>query len=438
MDLTKIDESLVTNPKRISRKLDADEWYTYYAGYSKQFVKSVLENYQFDNNSVVLDPWNGAGTTTTAASNLGVTSYGLDINPVMSVIARSDLISRNQVQDLSRILSGICEKSNENYNSKIESVEFDPLTVWFQPSAVIAIRNIERAIFLEFDCWDLSVESKLTTLVGSSKCALLYVFLFQTVRNLLGKFFSSNPTWIKTPENKKQRIRPNKEKIHRNISDVSQRFLEKLEGRPVTNYAGDSRILVSDSRSIPLSDNSVNLVLTSPPYCTRIDYAVKMRPELALLGLGENQKFESLRRSMIGTTMINNDIKEPNSEWGWICLGFLDQLKRHYSKASGEYYYKNHLQYFSSIFESLREISRVLVQGGDAVFVVQDSYYKEIKNDLPGVFSEMAEVHGLDVVSKKDFIVSRDMSSLNKSSKKYGKTDKKIESVMFFRKRNLE
>ena len=38
---------------------------------------------------MILDPWNGSGTTTYAASQLGYTSRGLDLNPVMNIVARA-------------------------------------------------------------------------------------------------------------------------------------------------------------------------------------------------------------------------------------------------------------------------------------------------------------------------------------------------------------
>ena len=42
----------------------------------------------------VLDPWNGSGTTTKVGSQYNnINLIGLDINPVMGIIARAQLIS---------------------------------------------------------------------------------------------------------------------------------------------------------------------------------------------------------------------------------------------------------------------------------------------------------------------------------------------------------
>ncbi|WP_410712175.1 DNA methyltransferase [Bradyrhizobium sp. BEA-2-5] len=40
---------------------------------------------------VVLDPWNGSGTTTSVANGAGLTAVGIDINPAMAVVAKARL-----------------------------------------------------------------------------------------------------------------------------------------------------------------------------------------------------------------------------------------------------------------------------------------------------------------------------------------------------------
>jgi hypothetical protein len=60
-------------------------------------------------------------------------------------------------------------------------------------------------------------------------------------------------------------------------------------------------IEVASSESLPIGDKSVDFILTSPPYCTRIDYAVATMPELALIGYKLNSDFKSLRKQLIGT-----------------------------------------------------------------------------------------------------------------------------------------
>ncbi len=80
----------IENPKRnnLARKGSAS-WYQYYAGFSPRFAKTLLESAKLNSNAVVIDNWNGSGTTTEAASVLGYKTFGFDLNPVMIVVAKA-------------------------------------------------------------------------------------------------------------------------------------------------------------------------------------------------------------------------------------------------------------------------------------------------------------------------------------------------------------
>ena len=49
-----------------------------------------------------------------------------------------------------------------------------------------------------------------------------------------------------------------------------------------------------------------DLILGSPPYCTRIDYVISTLPELAVLGYC-NEDLAVLRASMLGTPTMAED-----------------------------------------------------------------------------------------------------------------------------------
>src|SRR5204862_4487117 len=92
-----------------------------------------------------------------------------------------------------------------------------------------------------------------------------------------------------------------------------------------------------------LEDESVDLALTSPPYCTRIDYTAATRIELAVLAPSMQADPEDLSRRMIGSTRVPRQEIEISPAWGPRCHDFLEALRRHRSKASSGYYYRIHL-----------------------------------------------------------------------------------------------
>ena len=69
----------IPSPKQPAGTLPADDWYGYYAGYPDAFVRGVLAVLP-DEIGTVLDPWNGAGTTTAVATRHGISSVGYGIS----------------------------------------------------------------------------------------------------------------------------------------------------------------------------------------------------------------------------------------------------------------------------------------------------------------------------------------------------------------------
>ncbi|MFI5352605.1 MAG: hypothetical protein ACHQZS_06525 [Candidatus Binatales bacterium] len=114
-------------------------------------------------------------------------------------------------------------------------------------------------------------------------------------------------------------------------------------------------------------------------------------------------------------------------------MRFLDSVKHHRSKASKTYYYKQHVQYFNSIYASLAEIHRVVKLGGLCALVVQDSHYKEVHNPLPEIFVQMASSLGFTLIRRADFATNRVFARLNPHARKYRPHVQAVESVLMFR-----
>ncbi|NQT13949.1 MAG: hypothetical protein HQ582_14440 [Planctomycetes bacterium] len=200
------------------------------------------------------------------------------------------------------------------------------------------------------------------------------------------------------------------------------------------NGQSTSRIETASSLSLPLGSRSVDCVIGSPPYCTRIDYAVTTSVELAYLGHDITTERRDLRHSMIGTSTVRSSQTQIQEQWGPTCCRFLRAVKRHPSKASESYYFKTHLQYFDDVFRSLREIERVLKYKGTCVLVLQDSFYKDIHNDLPKIVVEMADAVGLHLCRRDDFLVALDMGRVNPKAHRRRVERRPVESVVHFTK----
>ncbi|WP_035701198.1 DNA methyltransferase [Bradyrhizobium genomosp. I (2014)] len=430
----------IGSPKRNKRLQTGWEgFFPYYAGFPELFVRDILESAELRDDAVILDPWNGSGTTTYAASQLGLKSIGIDLNPVMIIVARARLLPPSEADHLRPLAATILAHLRE---SPVTLTDEDPLLAWFQPAAARVVRSIEQNIR--------------RTLLGSmtkspdgihldrisGTAATLYVALFAACRRLAISLRSSNPTWIKLPKADDDRLDPTAYAIAhqfaKNVRGMSKALAakqleEEINGAEFT--AGASTIQLSDTATMAIPENSIDFVLTSPPYCTRIDYTAATRVELAVLGPLLKMKPRDLGRRMIGSVQVPEEAIKMDKSWGPTCSSFLAALKKHPSKASDGYYYKTHLDYFNKTARSLIRVTEALKPGGRAIFVVQDSYYKELHNDLPAILTEMGARQGLSLSGREDFHL-RSMSDINPGRKTYERPTGATEAVLCFVKTN--
>jgi len=410
---------LVLSPKRNDEtEVKKNEMYAYYASYSQSFAMHMLKSQKLGSDSLVIDPWNGSGTTTYASSLIGYKSIGLDLNPAMTVIAQARQSGKNDINSAKLALN----KLTSNFKGKINSS--DPLNNWFTSDSVDNIRKIEK--FILGKAQGESVSGKIAFIKNEK--AILYLSLFKTIRFLLSSFIPSNPTWIKLAKG-------NDEKVSISWIELKKIFIRSsIESCDILDKGNDfikyPLIVNGSSKNIPLDDESVDFVLSSPPYCTRIDYAVATFPELALL-CSCSKEIKLIRRALMGTTTVPKSIIG-NAAFGKTCNEFLGDVFTHDSRASSTYYFKNFHQYFSDLSMSIKELSRVIKRNSKCVLVVQDSYYKNIHCNLPKIIIEMCREYDLEHLNTVEFISKRNMANINSKSKKYRNHKVAIECVLTF------
>lgn len=430
-----IERLLIRNPKRASSSAYARSgWYPYYAGYSAEFTRDLIVSAGLPRDAKVLDPWNGAGTTTTVAAHLGHSAVGFDLNPAMIIVAKARLLCSREKNSLSPLAAELVASATEEYTDSSS----EPLCAWFVPRAAATIRALEvqiQKLLVDHERY-LPVVTRNDLEQISDLAAFYYTALFRATRRLMGKFAGSNPTWIRKPKDHRTRLRPSREAILTAFSESVESLVRAIERDEYLGWEMDEIVTLraAASQRMPLSDLAVDFVLTSPPYCTRIDYAVATIPELCILGYQHRTSFDTLRRNLIGTSTVPKQVGEPKDAWGRTCNAFLKRVAGHTSRASATYYYKNHVQYYAAMFDSIQELSRVLRSGGTCIMVVQDSYYKEIRNDLPAIVAEMGEYSGLRLRRREDFVYANSRAQVNPKTRRYRTGFLQTESVLCLQK----
>lgn len=428
----------ILSPKRNKRLQTGWEgFFPYYAGFPELFARELLQSAGLPRGAVILDPWNGSGTTTYSASELGLQSIGIDLNPVMIIVARARLLPPSEADHLRPLAATILSHAHSTPPTLDPE---DALLGWFDPATATMIRGIEQNIRRSL------VGSMTKSPDGihldriSGTAATLYVALFAACRKLVAPFKSSNPTWLRVPKKTEARVAATQLTVARAFADNVREMSAALAAKGNADLLiadapriGDCKITLADTASMNLAPGSIDFVLTSPPYCTRIDYTAATRIELALLAPLLSTGARALGRQMIGSTQVPKAAIDIDDKWGRTCARFLKALRAHPSKASGGYYYRTHLDYFDKMSRSVERLSQGLKPGGRAVLVVQDSYYKDLHNDLPKIISELGIEHGLAIDQREDFHL-RSMSDINPGRRTYTRPSGATESVLCFSK----
>ncbi len=423
---------MFTNPKQWADRTEGTRsFYEYYAGFSRLFVRNAMEQIGVGSAATILDPWNGAGTTTEAGVAAGLSVRGYDINPAMVLVAKARLLTNTVLGSVEPICSDILLKAKKT----IKIIDREPLETWLSPSTAVAVRAIETSIQrLLVDSKKYCPIANFPTLAGvSSLAAFYYTALFKTLRQLLAPLRGSNPTWFKQ-RGAMPRLQAPVGTIHNIFRREVCLLLSSLDAGVTANQRIEATLDISSSTTLSLSDKSVDAVIASPPYCTRLDYAVATMPELALIGV-DDVAFRGLRNSMIGSPTVVTGALDDSTNWGLACSQFLENVRAHPSKASAGYYLKVFISYFWKMNHSLSELARVMIPSAPMVLVVQDSYYKDVHNDLAAILSEIAVNRGFTLIHRDDFVVGTSLRSINTRSRSYRRSCSVVESVLLFRRR---
>ena len=75
--------------------LPRHRWYYYKEGFSPFLVEKAIEQSGVTCSDLILDPFNGGGTTTLTASSLGYKSIGIEVNPFTSFLAKTKVKNVN-------------------------------------------------------------------------------------------------------------------------------------------------------------------------------------------------------------------------------------------------------------------------------------------------------------------------------------------------------
>jgi hypothetical protein len=346
-------------------------WYYYKEGFSPVLVEKAIELSDLGKGDVILDPFNGSGTTTLTASTKGYSSIGIEVNPFTSFLAGAKTKGANISQFdcwSEKIVIAAkkgCKSRLIGYSTFSKTAKSEK---WLFNDEVL--RSFEGG-------WEESSAIGSHNLRGLIRLALISSAMQNCNAKRDGKCLRYTKTWAKHTRDSNTYIASLEGKLAEIKRDIET---EILSCRP-TIINGDARKELQRLKE----KQRFKLCVTSPPYLNTFDYTDIYRPELFLghfvNNTGELYKLR-LRtvRSHIQATWQN----PKKSDFGSLYDGAIDHVKRNSDELMDKRIPLMIQAYFEDMAKILSDLRDRAADGAQAWLVVSNSAYadKEIPVDL--------------------------------------------------------
>lgn len=370
--------------------LPVHRWYRYSAGFSADWVRSVIHENCADRRTFsVLDPFAGVGTTLLACTAEQVRSWGYETHPFVHRVAVAKL--RGIHSDLSAVRGTFAEFLNRlpQVPDDLPSEVPDLLSKCYTRESLADLFSMRKVFLAEFD-------------LKTPETELLWLVLTSILRPCSK---AGTAQW--------QYVLPNKTKsgVLRPVDAFQQKasnVVQDIEHAQRNDWSSLSEILLTDARSPQdSSDIEVDAVITSPPYPNNYDYADATRLEMTFWGdirrWGDLQ--HAVRRHLIRSCsqhasaekLVLNDvlaesvldpIRSPLAE----ACQKLEQIRE--TKGGRKNYHTMAAAYFRDLGLSFKALRRACRPNGFVCFVIGDSAPYGVYLDVDVWLGELAVAAG--------------------------------------------
>jgi DNA modification methylase len=287
----------------------------------------------------VWDPMCGSGTAIVEAALAGRDALGGDLNPIAVLVskAKTTPLEPGSAELLEALSTRLLKAAADTGNLPGEVPDFHNRDHWFEPQVS---RELAYAL-TEIDLVEPPAARRL------ARCAFSAIVV--AVSNQ-----ESETRWSA----KRQEVRPGAalERLARRLSESVRRVADFTAAA-----SGTARIRLEDARRSSVEAESVDLIVTSPPYANSHDYYLYNKLRMFWLGY----EVAPVQEAEIGSRNRHSDRKEDVGS-------YLDAME--------------------SVFASMR---RALVDGGRAVIVVADAVIRKELFKMDVLLAERARRAGL-------------------------------------------
>jgi hypothetical protein len=325
----------------------------------------------------VLDPMMGSGTVLAMARSLGHRAVGYDVDPLAVLISR--------VWTKTTDAEGVRETAQEVLHRA--RLTFDSLSLAdaYPPNCDERTRAFIR---YWFDGYSRRQLTALSLAIGRLRCETARDALWCSFSRLIITKQSGASLALDLSHSRPHRsfdVAP--EKPFNKFLSAVDRVLDNVVDTRDRERGPSPAVHLGDARSIPLPKESVDLVLTSPPYLNAIDYIRCSKFSLVWMGYGVDE-LRDVRATSVGTEVGGEDFEDdPEIDQIIDSLKVRDTMTKRNQRILA--------RYIDDMRKAMKQVTRVLSKSGTAVYIVGENTLRGSYIKTSTIISKLAESVGL-------------------------------------------
>ncbi len=361
--------------------LPRHRWYYYKEGFSPNLVEKAIEHVGVKKGELIIDPFNGGGTTTLTSSLLGHNSIGIEVNPFTSFLSDAKIKNadiskfKNIESDLLQFIERSAKSPLLGYSTFSEK---ENLKKWLFNDSVL--NSFEAG-------WQYSNSIPSYDIRKLIKLALISSAMKNGNAKRDGKCLRYRNNWDKNSFNK--------DTFNETLVNSISIIKDDIQSNPIQSRSkilkGDCRIVLESSDEL----KNFKLCVTSPPYLNTFDYTDIYRPEL-FLGkfIQTSQKLYDLRLETVRSHV--------QAKWNMPIMndfGLLyEQTIKHINENKENLMHKNIPFMIQAYFEDMLNILKMLkakaAKDAQVWFVVSNSAYAGLEIPVDLIIGDIASKAG--------------------------------------------
>ena len=390
----------------------AHDWYRFVLSFPPHLVREYLQRFGMDSGKRVLDPFCGTGTTLVECKKLGIPSVGIESNPMACIASQVKVDWQVDPDGLLRHAASIAKRVVADLESQGIADTGDDLPLFSRDQeALTKLRTLPA------EAWKLLLKDSISPLPLHKALVLLEAVdgekdqrFSQHERLALAKalvFGISNlhfgpEVGVRPPKTDAPVIGTWLKGIRAMSDDLGE-----LRGRSQTDavvHHADSRYL-----STILEPNSVDAVVTSPPYPNEKDYTRTTRLESVILGfIRSRQDLRALKQGLMRSNTRgvykadHDDLLVANHGEIQRIANAIENRRIELGKTSGfeRLYGRVTKLYFGGMARHLADLRMILRPGARLAYVVGDqASYLQVMIRTAQLLAEIAASFGYETVS---------------------------------------